>query len=75
MIGLVAGPEAGAQAARGRALAVLRVRSAALAVALLPAAVAVVLLAGSAMGRIGDSWDAVRWTVVGVAVVVLALAA
>ncbi|MEV0274758.1 hypothetical protein AB0I22_00005, partial [Streptomyces sp. NPDC050610] len=75
MIGLVAGPEAGAQAARGRALAVLRVRSAALAVALLPAAVAVVLLAGSAMGRIGDSWDAVRWTVVGVAVVVLVLAA
>ncbi|WP_435858964.1 hypothetical protein [Streptomyces varsoviensis] len=71
----MAGPEAGAQAARGRALAVLRVRSAALAVALLPAAVAVVLLAGSAMGRIGDSWDAVRWTVVGVAVVVLALAA
>ncbi|MFE7116952.1 hypothetical protein ACFU99_16210 [Streptomyces sp. NPDC057654] len=74
-MGLVAGPEAGAQAARGRALAVLRIRSAALTVALLPAAVAVVLLAGSAMGRIGDSWDAVRWTVVGVAAVVLVLAA
>ncbi len=44
------GVEVGAQAARSRALAVLRIRSRALAVALLPAAVAVVLLAGGATG-------------------------
>ncbi|KUJ65151.1 hypothetical protein ACZ90_51105 [Streptomyces albus subsp. albus] len=71
------GPEAGALAARARALAVLRVRSTALAVALLPAAVAVVLLAGSATGRFTGSagWTAVRWTAVGVAVVVLLAAA
>ncbi len=75
----VAGPEAGALAARARALAVLRIRSTALAVALLPAAAAVVLLAGSAMGRIGGShdegWTALRWTVVGGALLVLLLAA
>ncbi|GGR80340.1 hypothetical protein GCM10010252_18500 [Streptomyces aureoverticillatus] len=64
--------EAGAQAARSRALAVLRIRSRALAVALLPAAVAVVLLAAAAMGHIGGGgWDAVRWTVTGLAVLVL----
>ena len=39
--------------ARARALAVLRIRSTALAVALLPAAVAVVLLAGGATGHFG----------------------
>ncbi|WP_432038472.1 hypothetical protein [Streptomyces cucumeris] len=75
----MAGPEAGALAARARALAVLRIRSTALAVALLPAAAAVVLLAGSAMGRIGGShdegWTALRWTVVGGALLVLLLAA
>ncbi|EPH41654.1 hypothetical protein STRAU_5254 [Streptomyces aurantiacus JA 4570] len=66
------GVEAGAQAARSRALAVLRIRSRALAVALLPAAVAVVLLAAAAMGHIGGgSWDAVRWTVTALAVLVL----
>lgn len=65
--------------ARARALAVLRIRSTALAVALLPAAAAVVLLAGGATGRIGGShdegWTAVRWAVVGGAVVALLLAA
>ncbi|WP_421107348.1 hypothetical protein [Streptomyces sp. NEAU-S77] len=76
----VAGPEAGALAARARALAVLRIRGAALAVALLPAAVAVVLLAGSATGRIGggshdEGWTALRWAVVGGALLVLLLAA
>ncbi|MEU0840172.1 hypothetical protein ABZ370_11975 [Streptomyces sp. NPDC005962] len=76
----VAGPEAGALAARARALAVLRIRGAALAVALLPAAVAVVLLAGSATGRIGggshdEGWSALRWAVVGGALLVLLLAA
>ncbi|WP_413800544.1 hypothetical protein [Streptomyces iranensis] len=75
----VAGPEAGALAARARALAVLRIRSTALAVALLPAAAAVVLLAGSATGSIGGSqdegWTALRWVVTGGALVVLLLAA
>ncbi|MEU8873621.1 hypothetical protein AB0D24_21060 [Streptomyces javensis] len=75
----VAGPEAGALEARARALAVLRIRSTALAVALLPAAAAVVLLAGSATGSIGGSqdegWTALRWVVTGGALVVLLLAA
>ncbi|MGY0059691.1 hypothetical protein ACWY4P_24625 [Streptomyces sp. LZ34] len=57
----------------------LRIRSTALAVALLPAAVAAVLLVGGATGRLGgshgESWTAVRWAVVGGAVVVLLLAA
>ncbi|WP_338931645.1 hypothetical protein WEB32_16405 [Streptomyces netropsis] len=77
MNGLVAGPEAGAQAARARALAVLRIRSTALAVALLPAAAAVVLLSGTAMGRIpdGGGWDTARWSVTGAAALVLLLAA
>ncbi|MEV5987375.1 hypothetical protein AB0L85_20515 [Streptomyces sp. NPDC052051] len=64
--------EMGAQAARSRALAVLRVRGRALAVALLPAAVAVVLLAGGATGRLsGGHWATARWIMTGVAVVVL----
>ncbi|MDJ0345005.1 hypothetical protein QMK19_30755 [Streptomyces sp. H10-C2] len=66
--------EAGEGVARTRALAVLRIRSTALAVALLPAAAAIVLLVGGATGRIGDSWDALRWSVVGGALVVLLLA-
>ncbi|WP_454337870.1 hypothetical protein [Streptomyces glaucescens] len=66
------GVEAGAQAARSRALAVLRIRSRALAVALLPAAVAVVLLAGGSTGRLtGPGWDAARWAVCVVALLVL----
>ncbi|MBD0842286.1 hypothetical protein [Streptomyces sp. TRM68416] len=66
------GVEAGAQAARSRALAVLRIRSRALAVALLPAAVAVVLLAGASTGHlVGPGWQAARWTVIPVAVLVL----
>ncbi|MDI3422272.1 hypothetical protein [Streptomyces luteolus] len=68
--------EMGAQAARFRALAVLRVRSRAIAVAVLPAAVAVVLLAGGVTGRIGGgSWDVVRWIVTGAALLVLLAAA
>ncbi|MFF1722436.1 M48 family metalloprotease [Streptomyces sviceus] len=55
------GVEVGAQAARSRALAVLRVRSRALAVALLPAAVAVVLLAGGSTDHlVGGFWDTAR---------------
>ncbi|QXE36030.1 hypothetical protein KQY30_19010 [Streptomyces sp. GMY02] len=70
------GDELGAQGARVRALAVLRVRSRALAVALLPAAVAVVLLAGGATGHLrGGSWDAARWAVTAFAAVVLLLGA
>lgn len=71
-----AGAEGSAHTARSRALAVLRIRSTALAIALLPAAAAVVLLAATATGRISDSpgWDTVRWTVAGTAAVALLLA-
>ncbi|MFJ9894223.1 hypothetical protein ACIQPR_12955 [Streptomyces sp. NPDC091280] len=66
------GVEAGAQAARSRALAVLRIRSRALAVALLPAAVAVILLAGGSTGHlVGRGWDLARWIMGGVALLVL----
>jgi hypothetical protein len=68
--------EAGEAAARARATAVLRLRGSALAVALLPAAVAVVLHAGRASGRIDSpAWDGVRWGVTGAALLVLAVAA
>ncbi|MFJ4916003.1 hypothetical protein [Streptomyces sp. NPDC088726] len=71
-----AGEELGAQAARGRALALLRIRSRATAVALLPAAVAVVLFAAGAQGFVeGGGWDAVRWAVTACAVVTLLVAA
>ncbi|MFG2652778.1 hypothetical protein [Streptomyces sp. NPDC048436] len=70
------GVEVGAQSARSQALAVLRIRSRALAVALLPAAVAVVLLAGGATGHVtGGSWDVARVVVSAVAVLVLLAAA
>ncbi|MER6982356.1 hypothetical protein ABT317_36660, partial [Streptomyces carpinensis] len=66
------GVEVGAQSARSRALAVLHVRSRALAVALLPAALAVILLAGGSTGHfVGRGWDIARWVVGAVAVVVL----
>ncbi|MES5825189.1 hypothetical protein [Streptomyces sp. RG80] len=70
------GGEAGAQAARSWALAVLRIRSRALAVALLPAAVAVVLYAGGSTGHLtGPGWHAARWVVTPVAALVLLAAA
>ncbi|WP_395576070.1 hypothetical protein [Streptomyces sp. BK79] len=70
------GVEMGAQAARSRALAVLRVRSRALAIALLPAAAAVILLVGGSTGHLaGGGWDVVRWIVSVLAVLVLAAAA
>ncbi|GAQ67235.1 hypothetical protein [Streptomyces scabiei] len=73
---MAGGEEAGAQAARARALAVLRVRSRALAVAVLPAAVAVVLLAGGATGRLtGPGWSLASRVVSGLALVVLLAAA
>lgn len=67
--------EAGGLSARSRALAVLRVRSRALAVALLPAAVAVILLVGGSTGHLpGAGWDLARRFVTPVAVLVLLLA-
>ncbi|MFF3373278.1 hypothetical protein ACFYXF_10015 [Streptomyces sp. NPDC002680] len=70
------GVEAGAQVARSRALAVLRIRSRALAVALLPAAVAVVLWAGVSTGHlVGGGWHLARWITSGAAIVVLLAAA
>ncbi|MFJ8635149.1 hypothetical protein [Streptomyces sp. NPDC093568] len=70
------GVEVGAQAARARALVVLRIRSRAMAVALLPAAIAVVLLAGASTGHfVGPGWHAARWVVTPAAVLVLLAAA
>ncbi|MFB7616968.1 hypothetical protein [Kitasatospora sp. NPDC056181] len=67
--------------ARAHAHAVLRVRGLALAAAALPAAVAVVLLAGRFTGRLGApgssdaaAWDAVRWVVCAVAAATLLVA-
>ncbi|MFD0279761.1 hypothetical protein ACFVHB_38530 [Kitasatospora sp. NPDC127111] len=67
--------------ARAHAQAVLRVRGLALAAAALPAAVAVVLLAGRFTGRLGApgapdaaAWDAVRWVVCAVAAATLLVA-
>ncbi|SPF01893.1 hypothetical protein [Streptomyces sp. MA5143a] len=73
---MAGGEEAGARAARSRALAVLRVRSRASAVALLPAAVAVVLVAGVSTGHLtGPFWSTARWVVSGLAALVLLAAA
>ncbi|MCM2580304.1 hypothetical protein [Streptomyces meridianus] len=75
MVSELSGAEPGARVAQQRALAVLRVRNLALALALLPAAVAVVLLAANATERIGGPvWDAVRWTFVLAGIVALAFA-
>ncbi|MFF4473865.1 hypothetical protein ACFYZ3_30445 [Streptomyces sp. NPDC001599] len=72
----IGGVEMGAQAARSRALAVLRIRSRALAVALLPAAVAVILLVGGSTGHLaGSAWDVLRWVVSVLALLVLSAAA
>ncbi|MEB3965647.1 hypothetical protein OKJ48_36305 [Streptomyces kunmingensis] len=70
------GAEAGAQAARSRAVAVLRIRGRATALALLPAAASVILLAGGATGHLtGGGWDAARLVVTVLAVLVLLAAA
>ncbi|WP_260333117.1 hypothetical protein [Streptomyces beigongshangae] len=70
------GVEWGAHTARSRALAVLRIRSRALAVALLPAAVAVVLLVGGSTGHLdGPGWGVARAVVTAVAVSALLSAA
>ncbi|MFF4318663.1 hypothetical protein [Streptomyces sp. NPDC001568] len=64
--------EVGAPSARSRALAVLRVRSRALAVVLLPAALAVVLVSARMTGRLaGDPWPVVTLVVCAVAALVL----
>ncbi|MFE2278910.1 hypothetical protein ACFXAE_17025 [Streptomyces sp. NPDC059454] len=76
MSGSGTGAEAGAQTARSHALAVLRVRSRALAVALLPAAGAVILLVGGSTGHLpGGGWDLARRFLTPVAVLVLLVAA
>ncbi|MFD3728019.1 hypothetical protein [Streptomyces sp. NPDC058671] len=70
--GSVVGDEWGVRAARSRAIGVLRVRGRALGLAVLPAAVAVVLYAGGVTGHFaGSGWDAARWAVTVLAVVVL----
>lgn len=75
-LGVGIGEEIGVQGARSRALAVLRVRGRALGIALFPAAVAVVLWAGGGTGHLaGTGWDAARWAVTALAVIVLVLAA
>ncbi|GAA2263386.1 MULTISPECIES: hypothetical protein [Kitasatospora] len=73
---------AAVEAARAHAQALLRVRGLGVALAALPAALAVVLLAGRFTGRIGApgaadtaAWDTARWVTGVVAVVVLTLAA
>jgi len=71
----VVGQQAGTRSARSHALSVLRIRGTALAVALLPAAAAVILLAGEMTGSIGADWRGVRWVVSAVALLVLAVAA
>ncbi|MFF7076419.1 M48 family metalloprotease [Streptomyces lavendulae] len=64
--------EVGTPSARSRALAVLRIRSRALAAVLLPAALAVVLVAARMTGRLaGDPWPAVTLAVCAVAALVL----
>ncbi|MFG2876302.1 hypothetical protein ACGFYU_15100 [Streptomyces sp. NPDC048337] len=64
--------EVGVPSARSRALAVLRVRSRALALGLVPAALAVVLVAARMTGRLaGDPWPVVTLAVCVVAVLVL----
>ncbi len=69
------GSVAGEDAARARALAVLRVRSTARALALLPAALAVVLVAVVATGHAsGTGWRAACWAAGALAVAVLLLA-
>ena len=70
------GRSVGTRSARGHALAVLRVRSTVLGLALLPAAAAVILVAGDATGHFGagPGWDTARWIVTGLALVVLACA-
>lgn len=71
----MAAPESSRGSAKEHAQAVLRVRGAVFACALLPAAVAVVLWAGDASGHLGGGWAGTRWVVTAVAVVVLCVAA
>ncbi|MGW0961232.1 hypothetical protein ACWD4K_19860 [Streptomyces gelaticus] len=76
MSGTGTSEELGALSARSRAHALLRIRGRATAVAILPAAVAVVLLVAGAQGlAVGSGWDTARWAVTACAVVVLLLAA
>ncbi|MER5731928.1 hypothetical protein ABT084_26965 [Streptomyces sp. NPDC002138] len=75
MSGTVSTTEVGAQSARSRALAVLRVRSRVMALALLPAAFAVVLVAARMTGRLaGESWATATLVLSAVAALVLLVA-
>ncbi|MDB1086015.1 hypothetical protein PJ985_00260 [Streptomyces sp. ACA25] len=69
------GQQRAAHSARDHALAVLRVRNAAVATALLPTAAAVLLLAGGATGHLPSGWTPLRVAVLSLAVVSLVLAA
>ncbi|MEV7522772.1 hypothetical protein [Streptomyces sp. NPDC091371] len=72
MSGTGSNVEVGAPSARSRALAVLRLRSRALALGLLPAALAVVLVSARMTGRLaGDPWPVVTLVVCAVAALVL----
>lgn len=76
MSGIGTSEEPGARSAHARALALLRIRNRVTAAAVLPAAVAVVLLVAGVRGHaVGDGWDIARWAVSGCAVVVLLIAA
>ncbi|MGW7468269.1 hypothetical protein ACWGJT_27270 [Streptomyces xantholiticus] len=76
MSGTGIGESMGARGARAKALAVLRIRGRAVAAALLPVAVAVVLFAGAAAGHMeGAGWDIARWVVAVCALIVLVTAA
>ncbi|MFF9346384.1 hypothetical protein [Streptomyces sp. NPDC014734] len=76
MSGIGTSEEPGAQSARAQALALLRIRNRATAAAILPTAVAVVLLVAGAQGHaVGSGWDVARWTVTACAIVVLLIAA
>lgn len=64
----------GNRSARDHALSVLRVRSTAFAVALLPAAAAVVLLTARLTDRVGPGWNTALWVLGAVALCCLAAA-
>lgn len=71
---LVVGQEADAQSARAHAQTVLRVRSTVTGLAILPAALAVVLVAGELTGSTGEGWGTAALVVSCVAAVVLVAA-
>lgn len=67
--------QAGTRSARSHAVSVLRVRGTALALALLPAAAEVILLAAQSTGHVGPGWAGARLALGVFAVLTLAVAA